>query len=1416
MATNEVLLNNYSDDSQIKKYIVNELMPRVFHDIPLNVLNTGEFSIINEYLSQTIEQQAFTSTFYFNESFITKATLPDSIYAEAAIFNIGYSFATPSTCQFLLELKIDDIRKNAVLNPDNDLWEFILDKDTKFNLSNGNVYSLDYDIMIRYKDEHTSSLGQVTYPAWDIQYYHREQQNSIHVNKNIYIPYRVTDTWLCLFVTASEFERQTHVVANNMTNGIPNQDTVITCQNHIAGFDIKYIDGDGNVQYIQKDHILPIHSSVEDSLPYVHYIMDNPQTIRLMWQLQGTKYFIPQLNSSFEITVYTCHGEAANFTAFKNNWQPLVITASSRYTNNANVVKAAFVISGSANGTNIGTVESVRRETIEAYNTANVISSDHDLEEYFKTFYFKNILYPFFFKRRDDPWGRIWSGYVALKDEDDYIFRTNTLHANISYSVLYNNNDNTFSNNEIIIPPGWIWIYGKENRFTVIPYTKGNDITIETAKTLASIPDQFIFSNPFGIRIQKDPFAIGYFNPWINEYCSTTMITKVIKNLVVDNHEEDISYIYHAVPILVNVKRTYKDNYYKITTDISTTTEGLINGEEFVKYLRTNAMKPVFVDQMWKYFKEPLDYFSSTIPMITRSAKEGYLPFNPDQTFFCVKYIEALDSQSDYVGLVKYWIEDLSDGTMKRIVLPITSSTALSIYGDKALWDENGIREMIPLSGNTDITLTSNDTETLPVQFERLESQNYYEMRIKTDDTISNRPITKITIDELSETELTKYGEMTLYKLGGTYQTVVFNVYYEGSNTPYTYEIHNAANVYIPYAPNASLTENGMYEIQLSNLQKGDIVLYADMKPTTNNENQADYYRIRFSDIPDQHALFYLNNSASSIENNNMRIVLHALMNGTETGYVEMYPIKRNTDGSIRFEATMYPLNQLVDVDNRIHIASTRKGGGNWIPKNANYDTINIDATNPELKISVLFRSDDIIRDSEITLGDSFTGFRISDEYMIDDLSLIQELKEMRSVVNFGDSSTPTLSQITLYHACLDLYEYNPNQNNLNTIMSYAYQRARVGIVPTNIEFSTIQETAIEMIQLLTTYRNDYYEQYLSYQNHTLPSVIPAFNTTISWLTEIKNYIPHIYRDKTSMYTYWWTGDGYLKTAYHSTLITEGYYDAEEDKFYSDKYHQLPITPEEPTLNWSTIYAVLSAYPTFINQAFSYVNINGGVEIQQVPFVYYDLMNDDRFESFVASFTQLHKAMEPVIMHRLEGNNYLDCKLIATYGLPHSYSSDLDKNDETRFWPDLNVQLEFDVKFYNQALVSNTSNELKAIIKAYFNRLTTIHTPKDMMSMDHNIYISHVIQQLEAHDNVAYVKFKGWYTHEKNKVNGKYMDANIQAIVQKWDQLEKFPTNELERFVPEMFVLEDQNIIINNIDDGLIKKQEEYLQKRTY
>ena len=75
--------------------------------------------------------------------------------------------------------------------------------------------------------------------------------------------------------------------------------------------------------------------------------------------------------------------------------------------------------------------------------------------------------------------------------------------------------------------------------------------------------------------------------------------------------------------------------------------------------------------------------------------------------------------------------------------------------------------------------------------------------------------------------------------------------------------------------------------------------------------------------------------------------------------------------------------------------------------------------------------------------------------------------------------------------------------------------------------------------------------------------------------------------------------------------------------------------------------------------------------------------------------------------------------------------------------------------------------------------------------------MSNLIQQMKAHDNVAWLRFKGWYTDDKNNKPSKYKDANTQGIVRRRKTLEEMTTAELESYVPEMFVLEDDNIVIN-------------------
>ena len=1354
----EVVLNNYSDDSQIKSFINNRLMPRVFKNIPLNVLNTGMFSIINEYMSQALEDLAFTSSFYFNESFITKAVLPDSIYSEAAIFNLGYSYAIPSACNILLELSIDDIYRNAKLNASTGLYEFILDKDTIINLDNGNEYSLDYDILIQYKSVQTSD-GEKPLPAWNVQYTNMNELNVCATNKDRYITWRVTSKWLCLFLQVNEYKRTKYVVVNNTTNGIANTDKLIECTNNICGFDIKFIDNDGTERWIPHTHILPIHSNVNDMDPYVHYIMDNPQTIRLMFQLDGVKYFTPKPNSSYEIYVYTCHGEPANFNEWNNEEaQPKVIAKTTKYPNNANILKACFVLpGGSSGGTNIGTIETVRRETIEAYNTVNVLSTDHDLDEWFKTFYFKNVLYPYFFKRRDDPWGRIWSGYLALKDDDDYIYRTNTLHAYIPYEVLYSNNDNTVTSNEIIIPPGWVWRYmDKNERMTLAPIVKTSSSKVETAKSLGladdtnsevtekAVPDKFVFANPFGIRIQKEPFAIGYFNPWLNQYLTTTNTGFVNTN---PTDPADKSVLYHATTVFSAIDRLYMTDYYKLTTYVLPSIDTWGDGRAgMVTHVKNNVTEPTFAAAMWNYFVRPIDMYSPQIPILALSEDEdGYLPFNKENTYLCVQNKSRLENGE--WRLNNLWIDDYSSAESKRFYIPITGNiTGLS--GTDEIWGKDGICKdyTVYTTGVTDINIYPTTITDKGIEFGRVQSQNYYRMSLS--DTAATGTIMRIRVGSATRTDETGYGENTLWRIGNRYDTIYLTIDFSDGYSE-TVTINNAAVVYTPYE---CVYDNDLktYVIDMHNVAGGGVIVYAEMKPSPES-GSVDYYRIPFSVIPKNTPFFYIDNNLLPMDQNNMRVVISAYINGNVVGYVEMQPVVKEDDGSYRYDTIMCPLNELVDIDDRIKIASTAVGGGSWIPIDGK-SAISLDASNPLLKISILVRSESNEYPTEVYQNESFKGFRIVDEYTIDSFDLVQELKEMRSVVNFGSSSVPTATQMANYKAFIGLYNETSAADDIYTLYKYAYNRANGSSVL--IPYDTVVVIASNMYTAFKAQEDIYVENV----SETIPNELTAI-------------------------------EGMLVLVKDSDVSREGV-----------------------DIEWYMVASILMDYVGRINTAFESVNVLGGVTIQLVPYVESKLMIDDRFDHFVRSFVNVHKSIEPVIFKRLDGNHYLDCKLIATYGLPHTYCTDEEKlkdlpKEQTQFWPNLSIQISFDVRFKNPSLSTNTIDELKNIVKSYFNKLTTLHSPSDRVSMNNNIYISRLIREMSSHDNVEYLKFNGFYTDDKNNPKGDYMDANVQAIVQRWDTLEDFPKyscdgrmiSELENFVPEMFILENDNIIINSI-----------------
>lgn len=126
IGNNDVYVRNYTSNHDVKEFMQNILIPKAFPNIPVNKLNLGFPGITAEMISQAVEDAYATASLMLHESFITRAILPESIYSDASLFNLGYTFATPSRCKFALQLWLPDIIKFSTRQKNSTVYQLSL------------------------------------------------------------------------------------------------------------------------------------------------------------------------------------------------------------------------------------------------------------------------------------------------------------------------------------------------------------------------------------------------------------------------------------------------------------------------------------------------------------------------------------------------------------------------------------------------------------------------------------------------------------------------------------------------------------------------------------------------------------------------------------------------------------------------------------------------------------------------------------------------------------------------------------------------------------------------------------------------------------------------------------------------------------------------------------------------------------------------------------------------------------------------------------------------------------------------------------------------------------------------------------------------------------------------------------------
>ena len=505
IGSENVIVQDYTSNFHVKEYIQEVLIPKAFPNVPMNKLNLGFTGIVSEFLGNAIEDASATAALMMNESFITRAILPQSIYSEASLFDLGYSFAIPTSCNFALQLSLEDVISHSQAVIGEGCYRYKIDKDTAITLGS-NTYRLDYDIIIDWQMLDGKRVFNI--------YYDTSTTCAISQLTSQYIKHQVTSIgWLVLFIKPMEFERK--VETNSITDNLITTNSNITLRwtRQIAGLDLVYVSPQG----IRTKMKLKPQYSKAISEPFVWYTFQDENTISLSFN-GNAAYWCPEFNGKIESTVYTCSGAAGNFDTYDRTSGVPVQKVSTNYSYNADTRMVALCYGGSSGGANRGTIENLRDEVILAYNSANCLSTDYDLKLWFENYGRRYDSKSIFFKRRDDPGGRLFSQFIAIA-KDSYVYPTNTLTLDIQESDFdYVNRDANGIAEEFILKPGHLWEYADTEdsivRDTVrmVKTADGNAMVMDESIPAITEKRSFMFTNPFFIKINRNPTISTHYN----------------------------------------------------------------------------------------------------------------------------------------------------------------------------------------------------------------------------------------------------------------------------------------------------------------------------------------------------------------------------------------------------------------------------------------------------------------------------------------------------------------------------------------------------------------------------------------------------------------------------------------------------------------------------------------------------------------------------------------------------------------------------------------------------------------------------------------------------------------------------------------------------------------------------------------
>ena len=471
----------------IAKYV--ELIKAKHIDIPEDTLALGIYGYLNEIHSNILENTAVIAAEYSNEAVPTKAQFERNVIAHALSLGINNIMATPAAFKTYICLPEEAVIKNMVDD------KLVLDKEYEFNISSSNnstgttyIYRLDYDIIIR-----RSKLpnGKWVYTAiYDI-----DKDTKVNPISSVTNPYLPTvgiikisnDNMIVITTTLRQYVHNKTYKKILVNNPLESKSLTFTFPDQLSYFYVEVNEGD-------KFHRLRcIYDGLYTTLPneeYCNYQYIDDTTIRIVFNRDS---YQPRTNADVTVHAFTTNGDACNFI-YKA--QTIHTLSSERYAYN-NLYAVLQPLTNSEGAVNKKSISEIKQIIPKEMLGRSTITTTKDLRGYFNQIsdHYKMV----FLEKLHNQISRIFFSYILLKNDNNNVIPTNTLDVLFGKDIFQNINSTNY-----ILPQGSVFVNTGKG-------TQGYPYNTPDAQIKKYQETSFVYTNPFLIVINKNPFLVNYY-----------------------------------------------------------------------------------------------------------------------------------------------------------------------------------------------------------------------------------------------------------------------------------------------------------------------------------------------------------------------------------------------------------------------------------------------------------------------------------------------------------------------------------------------------------------------------------------------------------------------------------------------------------------------------------------------------------------------------------------------------------------------------------------------------------------------------------------------------------------------------------------------------------------------------------------